>query len=111
MISAAGGVSVVAHPRARGEYRALTAEMITELAGFGLGGLEVDYPDHPAEARAELRALAHGLGLIVTGSSDYHGANKVLRLGQERTDPEQLDRIIAGTSAATAPLGPGASPS
>jgi 3',5'-nucleoside bisphosphate phosphatase len=109
MISAAGGVSVVAHPRARGEYRALTAEMFTELAGSGLGGLEVDHPDHPAEARAELRALADGLGLIVTGSSDYHGANKVLSLGQERTDPEQLDRIVAATSGATAPLGPEAS--
>ncbi len=107
MIGAAGGVSVIAHPRARGEYRALSAEMLRELAGVGLGGLEVAHPDHSAEARAELRGIVDRLGLVGTGSSDYHGANKTLRLGQERTHPAQLARIVAASSGVTAPLGPG----
>src|SRR5699024_12660754 len=32
------------------------------------------------------------LGLIVTGSSDYHGTNKAIRLGQERSTPKAVDR-------------------
>jgi len=107
MIAAAGGASVIAHPRGRGEYRALTFEYIKELAGYGLGGLEVDHPDHSAQERAELRSIADRLGLLTTGSSDYHGTNKVLRLGQERTDPEMFSALVATTSGVTAPVGPG----
>ena len=106
MIAAAGGVSVIAHPRGRGEYRALTFEYIKELADHGLGGLEVDHPDHSAAERAELRSIAERLGLLTTGSSDYHGTNKVLRLGQDHTDPEIVARLVAGTSGATPPVGP-----
>jgi len=107
MITAAGGVSVIAHPRARGERRALTQEYLAELAGLGLGGLEVDHPDHDVADRVELRAIADRLGLLTTGSSDYHGTNKVLRLGQETTDPEVLARIIESTNGITEPVGPG----
>jgi len=106
MIAAAGGVSVIAHPRGRGEYRALTFEYIKELADHGLGGLEVDHPDHSAAERAELRSIAERLGLLTTGSSDYHGTNKVLRLGQDHTDPEILARLVAASSGATPPVGP-----
>ena len=107
MIAAAGGVSVIAHPRGRGEYRALTFEYLKELTGYGLGGLEVDHPDHSVAERAELRSYAVRLGLLSTGSSDYHGSNKVLRLGQEGTDPEMLTALVEKTSGATAPVGPG----
>ncbi len=107
MIAAAGGVSVIAHPRGRGEYRALTFEYLKELTGYGLGGLEVDHPDHSPAERDELRSIAVRLGLLITGSSDYHGSNKILRLGQERTDPEMLTALVAKTSGATTPVGPG----
>jgi hypothetical protein len=33
------------------------------------------------------------MGLLITGSSDYHGTNKTVSLGQETTDPEMLERI------------------
>jgi predicted metal-dependent phosphoesterase TrpH len=109
MIAAAGGVSVIAHPRGRGEFHALTNDYIKQLAGFGLGGLEVDHPDHTDAERAELRFIAGELGLLTTGSSDYHGHNKVLRLGQESTDPDVLRRLVERTSGVTVPVGPAGS--
>ncbi|MGH3878478.1 MAG: PHP domain-containing protein [Actinophytocola sp.] len=92
-IAGAGGVTVLAHAFAHHRGTTVTAEVIKELAGLGLGGVEVDHPDHDDEARARLRGLADDLGLIATGSSDYHGTNKVLRLGQETTAPAMLDAI------------------
>ncbi len=98
MVTAAGGVSVVAHPRARKRGRILSLEHIRELASLGLGGLEIDHIDHNAEDREVLRALAAELGLVTTGSSDYHGANKTIRLGEFTTDPAQLEQIVGKSS-------------
>jgi 3',5'-nucleoside bisphosphate phosphatase len=58
-------------------------------------GLEVDHPDHTAEEREHLRGLADELGLIRTGSSDYHGANKTTPIGACTTEPDQLDQLLA----------------
>jgi predicted metal-dependent phosphoesterase TrpH len=105
MITAAGGISVIAHPRGRGEYRALSFEYIKELTDLGLGGLEVDHPDHSAAERAELRSIAERLGLLTTGSSDYHGQNKVLRLGQESTSADTLAALVERSNGVTLPVG------
>ena len=59
----------------------------------GPRGLEVDHPDHDGAARHRLRVLAEDLGLLVTGSSDYHGTNKTVRLGQETTAAQVCERI------------------
>jgi predicted metal-dependent phosphoesterase TrpH len=93
MINRAGGVTVLAHAFAHGRGPTVTAEVIAELASAGLHGLEVDHPEHDPVARAQLRGLAGDLDLLVTGSSDYHGTNKTVRLGDERTAPEVLDMI------------------
>ncbi len=93
MITAAGGVPVVAHARARKRGRLLALDEIRDLAGIGLGGLEVDHPDHSAADRTVLRELAAELGLLTTGSSDYHGANKTIRLGEFTTDPAQFEKL------------------
>ncbi|GAA2000770.1 PHP domain-containing protein [Nakamurella flavida] len=106
MIAAAGGVPVLAHPRGRGEGRVLTPDYIGTLVDLGLAGVEVDHPDHGPEVRGELRELAGRLGLVMTGSSDYHGSNKTLRLGQEHTAPEQLAALIDRSSGVVRPLGP-----
>ncbi|MCP2259591.1 hypothetical protein LX15_003296 [Streptoalloteichus tenebrarius] len=94
MIAEAGGVTVLAHPFARTRGPVVTPEVVVELAGRGLAGLEVDHPDQDAPTRAELRALATDLDLIITGSSDYHGTNKTVRLGQETTAPEAFERLL-----------------
>ncbi|TCP49282.1 hypothetical protein EV191_109104 [Tamaricihabitans halophyticus] len=94
MIREAGGVTVLAHAFAHGRGPTVTAEVIAELAEAGLGGLEVDHPNHDVVAREQLRDLADKLGLLVTGSSDYHGENKTIALGQETTDPEMLAALV-----------------
>ncbi|MGI8418489.1 MAG: PHP domain-containing protein [Nakamurella sp.] len=104
LIVAAGGAPVIAHPRGRGEQRALTADLIGELAELGLAGLEVDHPDHDDAKKAELAEIAQRYQLIATGSSDYHGHNKTLQLGQQTTTPEALQRLVSRTSGVTAPV-------
>ena len=102
LILAAGGVPVLAHPRAGRRGRTLSDGALSELAGAGLTGLEVDHRDHAPADRAHLRGLAAELGLFVTGSSDYHGAGKPNRLGENLTAPvvlEQLQALATGTAA------------
>jgi predicted metal-dependent phosphoesterase TrpH len=93
MVRAAGGVAVLAHAAARRRGPVIDQSVIVELAAEGLAGVEVDHPDHADDDRAALRDLAGALGLLVTGSSDYHGTNKTVSLGQETTDSEALERI------------------
>ncbi|HWR48711.1 MAG TPA: phosphatase, partial [Pseudonocardiaceae bacterium] len=107
MVRAAGGVAVLAHAAARSRGPLIDLSVIAELAAEGLAGVEVDHPDHAAGDRAALRDLAAELGLLVTGSSDYHGTNKTVSLGQETTDPEALERIeeLAASSRVAAVTG------
>ncbi|MEU7475749.1 PHP domain-containing protein [Lentzea sp. NPDC042327] len=93
MITEAGGVTVLAHPFARSRGPVVAPSVVEWLASIGLTGVEVDHPDHDQETRAALRSLAGSLGLLVTGSSDYHGTNKTVRLGAETTAPEVLDAL------------------
>lgn len=105
LIRDAGGVAVFAHPKAAKRGRVVPDEVIVELAEHGLAGLEVDHTDHDAQSRARLRELAADLGLIVTGSSDFHGANKTVRLGEHTTDPQALEQIIAAAKGCQPILG------
>ncbi|WP_426592906.1 PHP domain-containing protein [Cellulomonas sp. McL0617] len=89
-IRAAGGVPVFAHPGADARGEVVPDMVFDALAAAGLAGLEVDHRDHSAAQRARLTAIARRLGLLVTGSSDYHGSGKVNRLGENLTDPSVL---------------------
>jgi predicted metal-dependent phosphoesterase TrpH len=95
MILLAGGVPVLAHAAARRRGPVVEHAVIAELAAQGLAGVEIDHPDHAGYDRAALRDLAGALDLLITGSSDYHGANKTAALGQETTGPATLERIEA----------------
>ncbi|MDD9207162.1 PHP domain-containing protein [Georgenia sp. 10Sc9-8] len=92
-VRAAGGVPVMAHPRARLRARVVPDRVVAEMAEAGLAGLEVDHRDHDDASRSETAALARRLGLLRTGSSDYHGAGKPNVLGENLTDPEVLAAI------------------
>lgn len=93
IIAASGGVSVAAHPRAATRNAGLSAQSLTELADAGLFGLEVRHPEHDEAARIELTGIAQRLGLAITGSSDYHGHGKSVRLAAETTTPDVLEAL------------------
>jgi predicted metal-dependent phosphoesterase TrpH len=101
LVRAAGGVPVFAHGLATRRGRVVGDEAIATMAAAGLLGLEVDHPDHDPDERAHLRGLAGELGLLVTGSSDYHGSNKTTPIAACTTAPDQFEALLAaGTGAA-----------
>jgi predicted metal-dependent phosphoesterase TrpH len=101
LVRAAGGVPVFAHGLATKRGRVVGDSAVAAMVEAGLLGLEVDHPDHSADERAHLRRLAADMGLIVTGSSDYHGTNKTTPIGACTTDPDQFEAILAaGTGSA-----------
>ena len=95
LVHEAGGLAVIAHPWGRGREHVLPPSLLEALVrGHGLDGIEVDHQDHDAETRQLLRTLAANLGLLATGSSDYHGAGKLDHdLGCNTTDPEVFDEM------------------
>lgn len=99
-IRAAGGVSVFAHPRARRRGSIVADDVIVDMAAAGLGGVEVDHVDHDEVDRTQLRILAADLGLITTGSSDFHGSNKTVPMGACTTPPESYQAIVTAASGA-----------
>lgn len=95
LVRAAGGACVVAHPWGRVSRDELPPRLLERLAASGqLDGVEVDHQDHDAATRSELRTLASRLGLLATGSSDFHGTGKEDHdLGCNTTAPEVLAEI------------------
>ncbi|MFD4243820.1 PHP domain-containing protein [Streptomyces sp. NPDC058525] len=100
LVKAAGGVTVFAHPAAVKRGECVPEAAIAELAAAGLDGIEVDHMDHDTGTRARLRGLAADLGLLTTGSSDYHGSRKTCRLGEYTTDPEIYGEITRRATGA-----------
>ncbi|MFD3665819.1 PHP domain-containing protein [Streptomyces sp. NPDC058659] len=107
LVKAAGGVTVFAHPLAVKRGEVVPEAAIARLADAGLDGIEVDHMDHDEATRARLRGLAKELGLLATGSSDYHGGRKTCRLGDYTTDPEIYGEIIRRATGAFAVPGTG----
>lgn len=102
LVREAGGVPVFAHPMAASRGRIVDREVTEGMIEAGLLGLEIDHRDNPEEARAELRDIAAQNGLLITGSSDYHGTGKPNLLGENLTQPEvfaQLEELASGSSA------------
>ncbi|MEU2656921.1 PHP domain-containing protein [Streptomyces sp. NPDC007325] len=110
LVKAAGGVTVFAHPAAVKRGQVVPESAIAALAAAGLDGIEVDHMDHDEPTRARLRGLAKELGLLVTGSSDYHGSRKTCRLGEYTTDPEIYGEITRRATGAFPVPGAGGVP-
>ncbi|MFE7708275.1 PHP domain-containing protein [Streptomyces sp. NPDC057486] len=100
LVKAAGGVTVFAHPLAVKRGEVVPEAAIARLAAAGLDGIEVDHMDHDEPTRARLRGLAKELGLLATGSSDYHGSRKTVQLGDYTTDPEIYGEITRRATGA-----------
>ncbi|WP_306233693.1 PHP domain-containing protein [Agrococcus beijingensis] len=93
IIKDAGGVSVLAHPAARGAP-VMRMGVLGDLVGAGLDGVEVWHRDNDEASRRRLLRDAELMGLLVTGSSDYHGRGKPNVLGEHTTEPAVLAEIV-----------------
>jgi predicted metal-dependent phosphoesterase TrpH len=77
MIREAQGIPVLAHPFTLGLGSAYALKnLVIELKGLGLAGLEVYYSEHTPEQEALYLKLARELDLQISGGSDFHGLNK-----------------------------------
>lgn len=94
LVLKAGGVPVLAHPRARGRSRLLPEAVIGDMADAGLFGIERDHRDHGPQDRADVERIGGELGLALFGSSDYHGSGKPNRIGENTTDPATIAEVV-----------------
>lgn len=92
----AGGIPVWAHPLGgEGEQRLTAAQFQAQLdylMGQGIRGLECHYSRYRTAEREFLVNQAKTCGLLISGGSDYHGANKRdLPLGRLSSDDTCVD--------------------
>ena len=82
LIHEAGGVAFLAHPLL---YRMSTVSLntlVNELASAGLDGIEAIYATYQPGDERNMKKLANDHHLLISGGSDFHGANKpFIRLG------------------------------
>lgn len=86
-----GGLVVLAHP---GLYR--NFDILEELCGLGLDGIEACHPFHSAEDEQTAREAAARHRLLVTGGSDFHGfyRSRVNPLFTKGIQGDELDRFL-----------------
>lgn len=99
LIKAAGGVAIIAHPLASQRGRTIRMELLDDLIGSGLDGIEVNHRDHSEAEKSQLLRLAIDRELLVTGSSDYHGTGKQNQLAEFTTHPGQWEALLARASS------------
>ncbi|WP_243224799.1 PHP domain-containing protein [Microbacterium sp. CIAB417] len=105
LITRAGGVAIIAHPVTSGRDRMMPLAFIERLIAEGLGGFEIDHRENTEDGKRLLRSIAAKHDLIVTGSSDYHGAGKPNLPGENTTADDMVARII-DRATGTAPRYP-----
>lgn len=76
MILEAGGIPVLAHPVSLKLNEEELRKEIAYLKELGLMGIETRHIHHTPEYTAMLENIADDFGLLKTGGTDYHGANK-----------------------------------
>ena len=103
LLKSVGAVAVLAHPflnLSQGELEVFLPRAVEA----GLDAMETEYPSFDAETTALARSMAHEFGLLHSGGSDFHGANKPdIRLGYGRGDlrvPAQVLKGLEGRRAA-----------
>ncbi len=95
LIHGAGGLAVMAHP---GLNR--TDEIIPELVGAGLDGLECFHTKHSASTAEHYLRLAKEHRLAITGGSDCHGLSKGKPLiGTVKLPNEYVEQLKARLGA------------
>jgi len=101
LITDAGGVAIIAHPVTSGRDRMMPVPFIERLIEAGLGGFEIDHRENTAQGKKILQRIADAHDLIVTGSSDYHGAGKPNLPGENTTSDAMVARLIERATGTT----------
>lgn len=76
LICAAGGIPILAHPILYRMSDARLEKLVVELKAEGLSGIEAIYSTYSASEERQIRRLAEKYNLLISGGSDFHGANK-----------------------------------
>lgn len=105
LVRAAGGVTVLAHPRGAARGWQIPDDQITGMAAAGLTGLEINHPQHDQAERVRLRALAADLDLVASGGSDDHGSLTGYRIGTETAPAGAYQRLLAAAAGGAAVAG------
>ncbi len=75
-VKAAGGLSVVAHPKTLKLDKMKLYSYLEHLKSIGLDGIEAYHPDHTPEDVESFLTIAKDLRFLVSGGSDFHGEYK-----------------------------------
>lgn len=82
LIHEAGGVAVLAHPILYKMSDSELMKLCQYLKRHGLNGIEGIYSTYRSGDETTIRRIAGECGLLISGGSDFHGANKPdIRLG------------------------------
>ncbi len=96
LIHLAGGIAVVAHPISLGIKGPALRQFLSSCRDQGVDGLEAWHPNHPLKECGRFKRLAAGLGLLVTGGSDFHGEHMPQRrLGCAAAGRPVPDELLA----------------
>ncbi len=76
LIKKAGGFSFIAHAYLYKMSDREIEQMIDDLIGYGLDGIEVYHSSHNICESQKLKTLALKKNLLMSGGSDFHGENK-----------------------------------
>lgn len=76
LVLSAGGIPILAHPVLYHMGDQELDTLTSQLKQAGLIGLEAVYSTYTAADERRMRGLAKKYGLLVSGGSDFHGANK-----------------------------------
>ena len=99
-IREAGGVPVVAHPGRFENGAFVWDEPMKELRDQGIEGIEAYYGEYAEAQQRNFTAMAAKLGMVMSGGSDYHGANKPhIRLGRGKGSLHVPDQLLADLEA------------
>lgn len=94
MIKDNGGFVSLAHPKLVTLNDERLNALILKLKSYGLDALETQYSSFSKIDRDKYKRVAKKYGLLITGGSDFHGANREgVDLGDAGLEYSQLEKI------------------
>lgn len=85
LIHEAGGIAILAHPLLYHLSSVTLQHLIDDLKRVGLDGIEAIYSTHTTGEEQLVKKIAAQNQLLISGGSDFHGANKpTIKLGKGR---------------------------